>query len=43
MNTKINFFCAFNFLNIGAIYGYWNGAIKLICENGYIVCLVEAK
>ena len=41
INTKI--FSAINFLNIGSIYGYLNGAVKIIGKKGYIVCLFEVK
>ena len=43
INVNTNIFSAINFLNIGSIYGYLNGAIWIIGEKVYIVCLLEVK
>ena len=41
VNTKI--LSAINFHNIGSIYGYLNGAIRIIGGKGYTVRLLEVK
>ena len=41
INTMI--FSAINFVNIGAIYGYLNGAVYIIGGKGYVVYLLEVK